>query len=375
MFSLGIDPSTTNTYGASSLPSAASRNGFMNSSPPSVGESTLLCRCTFGRPGTAPSRTSSMLGSDAAVTETVSPSQLSPSDVHRMWTSSTPAASALTSASTRCQCFLCLLELERVDEQLVSAPNLDVQRPARAAQRRERHEPCRGIAAIADRLCRDVLDGQLGAVERRAGGDQVPGEQQRRGHALAQVADADLDLPDAAPVRMSLRDRPDCVGYRELVHAAPQQILGSGSPTSWSITRLPPNAVSTSTMFGGSVLTSPISAARSQPGTAWSAASAASAASGATKATNLPSLATYIGSMPRISAAPATAGFIGTSPSRTIIATCDARASSFSTEATPPRVASRMQRSCLPAALRSASAAGQRERVSDSTSASSSNSL
>ena len=61
-------------------------------------------------------------------------------------------------------------------------------------------------------------------------------------------------------------------------------------------------------------------------------------------ATSLPSLATYIGSIPRISAAPATAGSTGTAASRTIIATPEARASSLSTEATPPRVASRMQR-------------------------------
>ena len=56
-----------------------------------------------------------------------------------------------------------------------------------------------------------------------------------------------------------------------------QQIRGSGSPTSWSMTRLPPKAVSTSTMPGGSVLTSPISAASPNPSTARSAASAASA--------------------------------------------------------------------------------------------------
>ena len=48
--------------------------------------------------------------------------------------------------------------------------------------------------------------------------------------------------------------------------------------------------------------------------------------------------------MPSSSAAPATAGRTGTAASRTIIATADARASSFSTDATPPRVASRMQR-------------------------------
>jgi hypothetical protein len=55
-----------------------------NSSPPSVGDSTLLCRCTFGRPGIDPSSTSSMLGWDAAVIETVSPSQLIPSEIQRM---------------------------------------------------------------------------------------------------------------------------------------------------------------------------------------------------------------------------------------------------------------------------------------------------
>src|SRR3954453_714144 len=125
MFSLGIDPSTTNTYGASSLPSAASRNGFMNSSPPSVGDSTLLCRCTFGRPGIAPSRTSSMLGSEAAVTEIGPPSQLIPSEIHRMWAPPPPcpASAVLTSASARRkQLLLLLLQLQRVHEQLVAAP-------------------------------------------------------------------------------------------------------------------------------------------------------------------------------------------------------------------------------------------------------------
>ena len=82
-----------------------------------------------------------------------------------------------------------------------------------------------------------------------------------------------------------------------------------------------------------------------------SASSAASAASGATIATITPSLATYIGSMPRSSAAPATSGDTGTSASRTRTDAVEARASSFSTDATPPRVASRMQRSDGPAAL------------------------
>src|SRR3954467_896478 len=153
-----------------------------------------------------------------------------------------------------------------------------------------------------------------------------------------------------------------------------QQILGSGSPPSWSITRRPPNAVSTSTIAGGSVLTSPMSAACSQPGTARSAASAWSACSGATKGTSLPSVATYTGSMPRISAAPATAASTGTASSRTSIATPEARASSLSAAATPPRVASRRQCTADPADSSRASTTGHSDRVSDAIGASSSNS-
>src|SRR3954451_7252392 len=158
MFSFGIEPSITSTNGASSVSSSAARYGARNSSPPSDGSSTLLCRCTFGRPGTAPSTTSSIDGSEAAVTEIVSPSQLMPSEIHRMWTSSTPVASAvLTSASTPGQCSLFVLELERVDEQLLAARHLHVQRPARRATRREGTEPRVGPATRADGARRDLL--------------------------------------------------------------------------------------------------------------------------------------------------------------------------------------------------------------------------
>ena len=87
-----------------------------------------------------------------------------------------------------------------------------------------------------------------------------------------------------------------------------QQIRGSGSPASRSITRLPPKAVSTSTIPGGSVRTSAISAASSHPGDRAQRPHAASAPSGATMATKRPSFATYIGSIPRSSDAPATSG-------------------------------------------------------------------
>src|SRR5204862_3167504 len=143
---------------------------------------------------------------------------------------------------------------------------------------------------------RDLVHHELRPPDHRPLGDEGEGERERVGHDLPQVADADLDARHAALAGVPGGDLDDGVGERELVH---QQILGSGSPTSWSITRRPPNAVSTSTIPGGSVRTSPISAASSK---ARNAASASSAASGATKATSLPSFATYIGSMPSSSA-------------------------------------------------------------------------
>src|SRR5829696_8205435 len=366
MFSLGIEPSMTSTKGASSWSAAARRNGLRNSSPPSVGERTLLWRWTFGMPGMAPSRTSSMPGWPAAVTETESPSQLIPSEIQRMWTSSTPAG-----ASSTAMCDLLLFDVQRLDSQLLAGGHVHVPASAGTACEREAVEPALGSARAAAPRGGHRLDRQFGALEDGPLREQLEGELQRRRDDLAKVAGAHLHPGDATTRGMALGDHDEGLGDRELVH---QQILGSGSPTSWSITRLPPKLVSTSTSPGGSVRTSPISAARSQPGTARIAARAASARSGATKATSLPSFATYIGSIPRISAAPATTGSTGTSFSRTTIATPLARASSLSTEATPPRVASRMQRRSSPAASSRASATGHRLRVSDSTSASSSNS-
>src|SRR3954464_2599023 len=131
ILSFGIEPSITSTNGASSSPRAAARNGVRNSSPPSVGESTLLCGWTFGMPGIAPSSTSSMPGWPAAVTETESPSQLMPSEIQRMWTSSTPAAGSLIRDR------LLLLDVQRLDSQLLARGPLDVPRAAGAAGERE----------------------------------------------------------------------------------------------------------------------------------------------------------------------------------------------------------------------------------------------
>src|SRR3954454_5617881 len=157
MFSFGIEPSTTSTNGASSSPRAAWRNGARNSSPPSVGESTLLWRCTFGMPGIAPRSTSSMPGWPAAVTETESPSQLIPSEIHRMWTSSTAGAfgSVATAHPFHRRRFVSVrpqLQLKRFHAQLLAAHDLDVEPAAGRAMQREVLEHALGPARPAQTL-------------------------------------------------------------------------------------------------------------------------------------------------------------------------------------------------------------------------------
>src|ERR671927_1866296 len=139
MFSFGIEPSMTSTKGAPSWSSSAARKGLRNSSPPSVGDRTLLWRWTFGIPGIAPRTTSSRPGWPAAVTDTESPSQLIPSEIHRMWTSSTPglaSAVAIDHPSSRHRLF----QFERLDAQLLAGRHLHVHAVAGGAREREARE-------------------------------------------------------------------------------------------------------------------------------------------------------------------------------------------------------------------------------------------
>src|ERR671932_63780 len=136
-----MEPSITSTNGASSSPFTACQNGLRNSSPPSVGESTLLWRWTLGRPGIAPSTTSSMAGWPAAVTATESPSQLIPSEIHRMLTSFTPeavASAVISSPSSSCQF---LLKLERRRHDLAEVSDLDLHLRDAAAGRMVARDP------------------------------------------------------------------------------------------------------------------------------------------------------------------------------------------------------------------------------------------
>src|SRR4051812_44087480 len=180
MFSFGIEPSITSTKGSAASPRAAARNGVRNSSPPSVGLSTLLCRLTFGMPGIAPSRTSSMPGCPAAVTDTESPSQLIPSEIQRMSSSSTPATWHP-------------FHHERVDEQLLAAHQLDIKASAAMAGEREALEFALCPAVAAHSGGRDLFQQQLGALRERPLGHEGEREGERVGHDLAQVPDLDLD--------------------------------------------------------------------------------------------------------------------------------------------------------------------------------------
>src|SRR5688500_16309608 len=151
MFSFGIEPSMTRTNGASSVPSTAWRNGSRNSPPPSVGDSTLLCRWTFGMPGIAPSSTSSMPGWPAAVMETESPSQLIPSEIQRMWTSCTPGGvlGSVAMEHHPVRRHLLLLQLQRVHVELLAPRDLDVEPAAAGAAQREVAEWAVGTACPA----------------------------------------------------------------------------------------------------------------------------------------------------------------------------------------------------------------------------------
>ena len=147
-----------------------------------------------------------------------------------------------------------------------------------------------------------------------------------------------------------------------------QQMRGSGSPTSRSTIRVPPNAVRSSTSPGGSSLTRPMTAAPSPSG--WRAQRGQGRVGRgrrATTATSRPSQATYSGSMPSSSRRPARPRAApGRRPRRPPRRPRRASATSLRMVATPPRVASRSSRTpSAPASSRSADQPVQRGGVGD----------
>src|SRR5918911_1676763 len=93
---------------------------------------------SFGIEPSMTSTTSSRPGWPAAVTDTESPSQLIPSEIHRMWTSSTAGAFgsvAIDLPSTRDQHVV--LDLQGVDRQLLAPEHLHVEAAAAPAPQRQ----------------------------------------------------------------------------------------------------------------------------------------------------------------------------------------------------------------------------------------------
>src|ERR1700722_13796524 len=172
-----------------------------------------------------------MLGWPAAVMETESPSQLMPSEIHRIWTSSTPDGFASNVAAMTTHPLVryrFLLELERVDKQLLARDYFHIQSStARAAQREVLHHALRAaLPAATGRRHRG--DPQLAAIERRTLHHQIEGEAKRVGSHLAQVSHCHLHPGDTTSRGMTLGDVHDCLGYRELVrHTKPR---GGGRP-------------------------------------------------------------------------------------------------------------------------------------------------
>src|SRR4051812_41899767 len=149
-------------------------------------------------PGMAPSRTSSMPGCPAAVIETESPSQLIPSEIQRMSTSSTPATGHL-------------FHRQGVHEELFPADQLYVEAPAGVAREREAVEFRVRPACPAAARGGDHVHLQLGTLGVRALADEGEREGERVGHDLAQVPDLDLDALDPPLARVRERDLQDGV--------------------------------------------------------------------------------------------------------------------------------------------------------------------
>ena len=220
-----------------------------------------------------------------------------------------------------------------------------------------------GAAAPAAARGGNRLQLQLGALGRRALGDEREGEGQRVGHDLAQVPDLHVDARRRGGRRRARgRCRTIDFGDRELVH---QQILGSGSPTSWSITRAPaergrhqhhPGRLGPHLADLGRALAAGRGAQRGERRVGVLGRDARPRACPRWRRTS----GRCRGSRPR-RPRPGRTGHVGLAHDHR-----HARRARelVETDATPPRVASRRQRRPGPAASSSASTAGHSERVS-----------
>src|SRR5208337_4839573 len=141
---------------------------------------------------------------------------------------------------------------------------------------------------------------------------------------------------------------PDCLLLAIALHAhrlVAQQIRGRRSPLGKSTLLVPPIFVVMSTVPGFPLVTCPTQRALLPRGCACNVCTAAASARASTTATNTPSFAISSGFRPRRSATVRTSALTGISASSILIPKAAPCTASFSTAATPPRVASRRKRS------------------------------
>ena len=266
-----------------------------------------MCRCTFGSPGIAPSSTSSMLGcaggGDRDRVAVAAHALRDPEDVDLLHAGICVSAAMAISVA---------VVSSSSASTSSSSPPRSARRPG-PPQRRARAAGSRAARSPSPQPRQRPAAGTSSHRSSRALERACPPPPARRRTPARRARPGAGGRPSPRPPSRAARRAwrsaiaTMALGDRELVH---QQILGSGSPTSWSITRRPPKrGLHQHHARAARSRTSPISAAALAARHARAARPAPRRRPpGATNATSLPSLATYIGSMPRISAAPATAG-------------------------------------------------------------------
>ena len=357
----------TSTNGASSVPSAAARNGARNSSPPSVGDSTLLCRCTFGRPGMAPSSTSSIAGcaggGDRDGVAVAAHPLRDPQDVDLL-----DAGGLVASAWPSCHHSYRVRPRSPAPRRAAPRPRS----PPRRARRRPRTQREAGQRRSPRRTrgsARAPAPPRISssrALDRRPLRDQLERERERVRHDLAQVADLQLDRASTRrPAHAGQRSRTtDSAIASSCISRSAEAGRRRAGPSPAVRRRRSRPAPSRAARCAPRRSPPP---ARS-PATARSAASAASARLGRDERDQL----ALVRDVHRVDAEDlGRAGDDRAAPARRPRARPSRRPTRAPARSAPRRRRRASRRACSaapgPAASSSASAAGHSERVSDST--------
>ncbi len=322
MFSLGIEPSITSTNGASSSPRAACAERQQELLAAQRGREHLVVQVDLrAARGSRPSSTSSIAGWPAAVIETESPSQLMPSEIHRMWTSSTPDGFA-SNVAAMTHPFVCHRSSSSSSASTSSSSpreHLHVEAPRTRAQHSGKSSITLSVPHSRQRpaagTCSITSSAPSSAVPSR---HEPEGEVQRVGDDLAQVPDLHLDPLDPPPGRVARGDRPRCASAIESSCISRSSAAGrrrAGPSRAGRRTRSRP-----APCRAARSCTSPISAASSPPGSPAARRAPRRRAPARRTRRACPRWPRTAGRCRGSPHAPATAGWTGTAASRTTIA-------------------------------------------------------